>query len=425
MSMISYQVETHQFNRNHAYYEELDYLCFLSKNIYNATLYEIRQTYFKTKSFPTWIDVCRKFVNTKNGDYYALNTKVSKGTMRMVQAAMNSFFTLLKKKREGSYTKRVCIPKYLGSKDGRQVVHFEKDALSFAKKPGTIHLSKTNIYVRSLLPKEQVKFVKVVPVSGQGIIKVLVGYKVELPTELPDNGHYAAIDLGVDNLMTLVSNIAKPLIVNGKPVKSINQGYNKQKAFLQSKLPKGQYNSKRIKSITCKRNNRITNYFRCVVRDVMNYLAIHSIHTLYVGYNKEWKQNIRLGKRTNQSFMSIPFRRLCEYLKEACLKRGIRYIEQEESYTSKCSFLDKESVEKHDAYLGKRIYRGLFRTKDGFLINADINAAYNILKKGLNVSWNDQIWLDCVEVCRASLLPRHTPGLNLLNPNMFSLSVSK
>ena len=113
----------------------------------------------------------------------------------------------------------------------------------------------------------------------------------------------------------------------------------------------------------------------------MNFLVSNNINTLVIGYNKEWKQNINLGKRNNQSFVGIPFYTFIKQIEYKCKLEGINVILTEESYTSKCSFLDNEEVCKHEKYLGERIKRGLFKSKEGKIINADLNGSLNILKK--------------------------------------------
>lgn len=206
-------------------------------------------------------------------------------------------------------------------------------------------------------------------------------YKEEEKPLLENNERYASIDLGLNNLATVSSNVTKPFIINGRPLKSINQYWNKQKAKLQSLLKGNKKSSKQIQLITKKRNNRINTYLHKSSREIVNFLVSNKINTLVIGYNKEWKQNISIGKVNNQSFVGIPFYTFIQQLEYKCKLEGINVILTEESYTSKCSFIDNETLEKKDTYLGKRIKRGLFKTKEGKLINADLNGSLNILKK--------------------------------------------
>lgn len=187
------------------------------------------------------------------------------------------------------------IPKYLHKEKGRQVVHYEKGALSF-KKQGFIHLSKTHIFIKSNIDKTLINFVRVVP-SGNHIV-IEVGYKITYPNNKPDNGKYASIDIGLNNLATLTSNIAKPIIYNGKPIKSVNQYFNKQLAKEKSKLDTGKKQSKkRLQQLFLKRKNKISTHLHKVSCQIVNYLVLHDINTLVIGKNIGQKQNIELGKK--------------------------------------------------------------------------------------------------------------------------------
>jgi putative transposase len=172
-----------------------------------------------------------------------------------------------------------------------------------------------------------------------------------------------------------------PLLVNGRPLKSINQRYNKELARLRSALPAGQYTSKRIQQLTHKRNCQVDAFLHCVSKRIIEFMRLMGLGTLVIGKNDGWKQSVRLGKRTNQNFVQIPHARLIEMLTYKAQLVGITVIRTEESYTSKCSFLDNEPLCRHEQYAGKRTKRGLFRASDGRLINADVNGAYNILRK--------------------------------------------
>ena len=210
-------------------------------------------------------------------------------------------------------------------------------------------------------------------------------YQASFPDTLLDNNKYAAIDLGVNNLATVVSNVpgVKPYIISGKKLKSINHKYNKDIAKSKSilELRNNQKTSKYIQKITSKRNGRINDYLHKASRIIVNQLLASNINTLIIGKNKGWKQDINIGAINNQNFVQIPHSRLIEMLQYKCASCGINVEITEESYTSKCSFLDNEKVQKHKKYVGKRIYRGLFRSSNGILINADVNGAYNILRK--------------------------------------------
>lgn len=183
--------------------------------------------------------------------------------------------------------------------------------------------------------------------------------------------------------MTVTSNEkgVKPLIINGKPLKSMNQYYNKVKARCQSELPKGVFSSKRINELTFKHNCKINDYLHKATNKIIQFCLSNGMNTLVVGYNEFWKQKVNLGKVNNQNFVQIPFEKMLFMLKYKCERHGLNITMHEESYTSKCSFLDVEEIKRHDDYLGARIKRGLFRSGSGALINADVNGSYNIIRK--------------------------------------------
>ena len=311
--------------------KELDEICFKSKNLYNRALYLIRQHYFETK----------KYLNC--------------------------------------YDKPVKIPKYL-DKQGKNITILPKQSISkIYLRKGLIKLSSLSIEIPTKVTESNIVEVRILPRNNHHIIEIV--YKVEEKELKPDNGRYASIDLGLNNLVTIGSNVVKPFIINGKPLKSINQYWNKEVARLQSLLKGNKRTSKRINNITLKRNNKIKDYLHKSSRLLVNFLVSNNISTLVVGYNEEWKQNINIGRRNNQSFVGIPFYIFIKQLEYKCRLEGINVILTEESYTSKCSFLDNEPLRKHSNYIGKRIKRGLFRSAKNKIINADLNGSLNILRK--------------------------------------------
>ena len=370
-----YLTERHVIKNN----KELDEVCFKSKNLYNKALYLVRQHYFDTKSYLNYFKVYRLMVDSKDSDYYALPTKVSVQTLMILDRNFKSFFGRIRKKQEGNYDKSIRIPRYL-DKEGRFVAIFPKDAISkvYLRK-GLIKLSSLSIEIPTKVTESNIVEVRILPRNNHHVVEVI--YKEEEKPLLDNNERYASIDLGLNNLATVSSNVAKPFIINGKPLKSINQYWNKERARLQSLLKGNRKTSKRIQSITNKRNNKVKDYLHKSSRKIVNFLVSNNISTLIVGYNEEWKENINLGKRNNQNFVNIPFYTFINQLEYKCKKEGINVILTEESYTSKCSFLDNEPIEKHENYLGKRIKRGLFKSAEGKLINADLNGSLNILKK--------------------------------------------
>lgn len=383
--------ERHIIKQSNSLYNELDNLCFLSKNLYNSALYTVRQFYFTNKKYFNWIKINNQFVSEKQQDYYALPCKVSQQTLKMVDQNMKSFFNAIKAKNS-----KPKLPKYLDKIKGRFVVTYTNQAISKkALQNGYIELSKTNIKLKTNV--KNVKQVRIVPRNNFIVVEILYEVRSKLHNNLKET--YCGIDFGLNNLITCSFQNDIPLIMNGKPLKSINWHYNKEKSRLQSLLDNGKKTSKKIQNITLKRNNRINDYLHKTTKIFVNYLISKKINNVVIGYNKEWKQGINIGRVNNQNFVQIPYYKLLNMLTYKCEIEGISVIVTEESYTSKCSFLDDEDICKHEEYVGKRIKRGLYKASDGRLINADVNGALNILKKVIG-----KFEYDSIKVCSTPLV---------------------
>lgn len=370
--------ERHIIKKSDPQFTEADKLCFLSKNLYNAGLYQVRQHFFEHKTFQNFVQSNEVFVKSNNPDYRALPAKVSQQTLKIVEQNFKSFFGLLKAKKSETYTKKVKIPNYL-SNEGKFVVTYTDQAFSkVLLKKGILNPSKTKLKIKT--DKQNIRQFRLIPKGNHIVAEVI--YEVAEEVLKEDNGKYASIDLGLNNLATVVSNVSKPFIINGKPLKSINHFYNKSKAKLQSILG-DKKTSKKIQQLGYKRNNKITDYLHKASRFIINHLVSEGINTLIVGYNKEWKQEINIGSKNNQNFVQIPFTKLLQMLEYKCKLSGILFKKQEESYTSKCSFFDNEVVKKHELYAGKRVKRGLFKTGNNLMVNADVNGSLNIMKKAV------------------------------------------
>jgi putative transposase len=228
-------------------------------------------------------------------------------------------------------------------------------------------------------PTQQTRIaqVRVVPRGTHYAVEVVYAQEVT-PADV-NPAWSAGIDLGISNLVAIATSKpgVAPCLVNGRPLKALNQAYNKARARLQAKLPAGRHTSRQLDALSDARNRRVRDYLHNTSRAVVNWLVGEGIGTLIIGHNPDWKQGIRLGRRTNQSFVSIPFARLIAMLSYKAKLVGIRVSTHDEAYTSKCSFFDGEPVGKRSTYAGKRIHRGLFRSASGRRVNADINAAYN------------------------------------------------
>lgn len=372
-------VEQHIIKSNNEYYKYLKELCRKSKNLYNTTLYYIRQHFFETKSYLPYVQIDKIFKDTNNVDYRSLPSQTAQQTMRMVDSNFKSFFRLLKMKQNGKYNKNIQIPKYL-NKEGYFTLSYTNQQLGRRLLSGTIKLPFSDISFHT--NKTNIKLVRFIPHSSYIVMEVV--YEVKDKDLLYDNNRYAGIDLGINNLATVTSNISQSYIVNGRPVKSINQYYNKVKSNLQSQL-KDKKTSKKIQNLTFKRNCKIKDYFHKSTSYIVNQLVSDSINTVVIGQNKDWKQDINIGTKNNQSFTSIPHNMFTNMLKYKCRLKGINVVCIEEPYTSKSSFLDSDHIpslkDKKVNFSGQRIKRGLYRSRNGSIINADVNGSFNILRR--------------------------------------------
>ena len=373
-------VEQHIIKSTHKFYKELDRLCFLSKNLYNVANYMIRQEFTANGNYLNSYSV-DKLLNVDNVDYKQLPSKVSQQTLKLLDQNWKSFFQAVKsyKKNSNRFLGRPKLPKYKDKVKGRNPVIYTIQAISKKElKKGVIKLSKTSIHFKTKVPVDSINQVRVAPKPNK-VIVIEVIYTVQ-EKEVLKNSNILGIDLGVNNLATCVNTVnTNKFIINGKPLKSINQFFNKKRATLMSYVgDKG--NSNRTQKLTNKRNNKVKNYLHKASKYIINYCLTNDISTVVVGHNKEWKQEVNTGKRNNQNFVSIPFTTLINQLKYKGQLQGITVIETEESYTSKCSFIMSESLEHHESYLGKRVKRGLYRC-NGTNYNADVNGALNIIRK--------------------------------------------
>jgi putative transposase len=224
--------------------------------------------------------------------------------------------------------------------------------------------------------------VRILPKGECYVVEII--YSQEICDLKLDRNQVIGIDLGLSNLVTIVNNTGlSPFVLKGGVVKSVNQYYNKQLAKFRSTRDQQGYRftTKRLHRLSLKRSNKLKDIFHKTSRFIVDFCVKNNIGTIVVGYNREWKQNINLGRRNNQRFVQVPFARLVHMVCYKAKLLGVDVIVTGESYTSKCSFLDRESVESHEEYLGKRVSRGLYRSAKGRLINADVNGAYNIISK--------------------------------------------
>jgi putative transposase len=378
--------ERHLITPKHKHFKEIDNLSFLSKNLYNQANYRIRQA-FTNKENPRYVnfyEIQRELQNKKQIDYISLPTKVSQQILIKLHDNWNSFFKANKdySKTPSKYLGKPKLPKYKDIKNGRNIVIYTSQAISSKElKNGIIKLSKSNVRIKTKVKDTtKIKEVRIIPRLNSYYIEV--AYEIEEKIkEHKDKEIVMGIDLGVNNLCTIATTNNDKLLINGRPLKSMNQYYNKKKADLQSRLPKNQFKSKQLTKLTNKRNNKIDNYLHKTSKFIIDYCLTNNVDKIVVGKNINWKQEVNIGKKNNQNFVNIPHARLIQMIEYKAKLEGIEFIVTTEEYTSKCSFIDNEIIGKHDEYCGKRIKRGLFKTKEDYLINADINGAFNILRK--------------------------------------------
>ena len=360
-------------------------LCHLSKNLYNASLYDVRQYYFETKSYRTWQSQAPLFSKNKQPDYYALQSHLAQQVLMQVGRQFLSFFN-------NKSNKKKRIPKYK-DKNGYNVITFNKVTISRQvdfdedRQIYTYTLCKRSYNLKIKSTKPNVKKVKFVYDEVNDLIKCFKIYEVDRPKLKKDNSRYFSIDPGLNNIVSIYNNIGiRPLLYNGRPIKSINQYYNKTNAKLRSELPNNIKSSKRLKQLSFKRNNKIDYEMHKISTHIINEAVKNNISKIIIGNNVGWKNEINIGRRNNQNFVNIPHTKLFNQLLYKGLLNGIEVIFTEESYTSKASFFDKDELPvygKNDNYKfsGKRITRGLYKDSKGNLWNADLNGGGNIMRK--------------------------------------------
>jgi IS605 OrfB family transposase len=400
------KVEQHIIKSNHKDFKEIDNLAFFSKNLYNAGMYHVRQSFFKG----VYENESSLYKHIKaTPDYLMLPSKVAVSISNIIIQNWKSYYSATKayKKNPTNFTGKPKLPHYKNKDSGRFLLQYTNQAISkkVFTKTGKIHLSKTNIDISTGITKfSSINQVRIIPKYNYYVIEVIYTIlDVELKT---CNERYLSLDLGVNNLAAITSNIIDPQLINGKSLKSINHYYNKKKAYLQSKLKykvdannkfildkKGDkvqiQNSNKLAKLTLKRKNKIDNYLHKASKYVVKLASDNNINTIVIGHNKLQKQTINIGKKNNQNFVQIPLSRFIQMNQYKCEEKGINVVIQEESYTSKASCLSQDKIPIYNknsnnaiTFSGKRISRGLYKDfTTGKIISSDVNGSANILRK--------------------------------------------
>ncbi len=384
-------VEQHVINRHDPRYSVIDEAAFKSKNLYNAALYEVRQAFIHEGKYLNYSEMDRRMQSHEA--YKALPAKVSQQVLVLLDKNWTAFFEARAAYKEdpSTFTGRPRLPKYKHKTEGRNILVYTVQALSQpAMRDGLIRPSGLPITI--VTEHTVVDQVRIVPRNGHYVVEIV--YTKEPVQAKVDPSFCVGIDLGVTNLAAIASNREglAPRLVNGRPIKAWNQWYNKRMKELKKQLPKADRErvTRQMERITNTRNRRIHHYLHTASKRIIDFLVANGIGTVIIGKNPLWKQETSMGKRNNQNFVSIPHARFIEMLTYKAALVGIQVEVREESYTSKASFLDLDPIpdykpndEEEHIFSGKRIGRRnrLYRTKDGRTICADVNGAYNILRK--------------------------------------------
>ena len=381
-------VERHVIKLTDPRFVVIDRAAFASKNLYNKALYATRQAFFQKGLLPTYPALYHQMKGEP--EYAELPRKVAQWVLKQVCAAWDSYQQALVawEADPSKFLERPRIPHYKPKQQGRNLLVYTTQALSVsALRAGVVAPSMLGITMKTRQRRQSIQQVRITPRKGFYVVEVI--YE-RTPVQASVNPMlHAGVDVGLNNLATITADKAGfvPRIVNGRPVKSINQFYNKRRAELQSRL--GTVGtSNRLERITTKRTRRIDHYLHTVSRRIIELLIAEGIGTLCIGKNPAWKHEVNMGRRNNQNFVSVPHARLVEMLTYKAELVGILVIVTEESYTSKASFLDADPLPVFGTaeaamavFSGKRVKRGLYRAANGRHINADVNGAYNIIRK--------------------------------------------
>ncbi len=378
----------------------VEQLLIWSNNLFNVGTYESRQRYFKDQGAVKYPELYK--ITRFNENYGLLYSQVAQQSLKSVAESFSSFRALERLAKKGQLNQKPRLPKYR-TKGAMYQVSYPGQALKIVGNQvrlplgtkGKEHFGTDALWVP--LPERikdcQIKEIRLIPRNGE----VWVEYVHESLTEQAPSCSLEVtgvlgIDHGINNWLTCVSSNGKPLIIDGHKLKSWNQWFNKEKARIQSehsrhKLSQG-FSSKRLQQLSEIRARRMRDAVNKAVRTIVDYCENHQINVIVFGWNKGQKQEVNMGSKTNQNFVQIPTAKVKDRLQQECDLRGWRFVEQDEAYTSKASFLDGDLLpvkvgEKPDNWQpsGNRIKRGLYRSAQGLTLNADVNGAANIIRK--------------------------------------------
>ena len=376
-------------------YNILRELCHTAKNLANEAIYNVRQYYFTEGKY---LNYEKNYALLKDSpNYKTLNSNMAQQILKEVDGSFKSFFGLLKLAKKGKYSFRDCQLPYYLPKDGftTLVIGFVRLNGNKLILPYSNTFRKTHkpveIKIPPILADKHIKEIRIIPKSKARFFEIQYTYKAETIQRNLNKNNALALDLGVNNLVTAVTNQGRSFIIDGRKLKSVNQWFNKENARLQGiKDRQGdkRKTTNRQKILSDKRNRQVNDYMSKTAKKIIDYCITHDIGTLVIGYNETFQQNVNMKKKDAQNFVNIPYGKLRSKLEYLCELNSIIFVEQEESYTSQASFRDRDVIPVYNAdnpqsyiFSGTRIQRGLYRTADGTLLNADVNGALNIMKK--------------------------------------------
>ena len=385
-------------------FEALKKLCFLSKNLYNVGCYNVRQYYFIEGEYLTYqanYPLCKE-----NPNYKLLNSNVAQQILKEVDKSFKSFFGMLNLIKKGKYDYRsVKLPSYLPKNSYFDLIIGQIRI----KKDGTLDIplsptfkkahGKISIKVPKNLLDKKIKSIRIIPKDNARFFVVHYTYEIEKYEGNLNKNNVLAIDFGINNLCSCVTNSGDTFLVDGKKLKSHNKWANDEFIRLEKIRVKQNIKTptKKQKKILAKRSRQINDYYNKTAKLIMDYCETHDIGTLVVGYGREinLQRYGRVNRRSNlqedgyyDKFRDLPLREFKNKLEHKCKIYDINFVKQEESYTSKSDFLANDILSsvnfeklKNYEFKGERISRGQYKSSTDVILNADINAALNILKK--------------------------------------------
>ncbi|MGC8561977.1 MAG: RNA-guided endonuclease InsQ/TnpB family protein [Thermoplasmata archaeon] len=378
--------------------ETVSRMCHLSKNLFNQVNYTLRNQFLNHEKLTEYKALAKQLSKPSgiedHDNFQKLPAQTAQWAIKKVVQSWNSFFKAMRawKKHPEKFMGMPKPPKYKNN-DGEfmliftnQQCHIDDGILIFPK--------IMNMEVETRLKDVELREVRIIP-QGVGYTVEIVYVKEATETGTTEPRRVMGIDIGVRNLVTIGNNISEQgIVVRAGLLKSVNQYFNKEFARLRS-INDLQHNerkrTKKMQKPFTERNRKVKDIMHRVSKAIVAYAKIREIDTIVIGHNNEWKQSVSMGKRNNQNFVQLPFNTLIQQIRYKAEEKGINVMIQEESHTSKCSFLDNEVVEHHDTYMGKRISRGTFLSADGTPIHADLNGSYNIIRKAIPEAFADGI----------------------------------